>query len=127
MCLAMASIAPRQSFSLLRPQAMTGVMIEEIKLIGSIVRLLTGAYAIWDRLLRGRPLAFIAYDDRNRLLVLRVKNVSEIDILILGIDTKPRHYRVSTGDSVREIADAMGDVPPFSVITPGETKDYQFF
>jgi hypothetical protein len=102
-------------------------MIEEIKLVGSIVGLLTGAYAFWDRLLRGRPLAFIAYDDQKRLLVLRIKNVSQIDVLIIGFDMKPRHYRVSTGSSVREIADAIVDAPSLSVITPGETKDFQFF
>jgi hypothetical protein len=69
-----------------RPVWQTGEMIAEIKLVGSIAGLLLGALTAWDRVVLGRPVAFITTkgSPHNFLNFLRVKNVSPIDILIFN-------------------------------------------
>lgn len=39
----------------------------------------------------------------------------------------PAYFKIATGDSVREIADAIADVPAVALLSPAEQFDFQFF
>jgi hypothetical protein len=48
-------------------------MMEEIKLIGSIVGLLTGVLYFYDRFVKGRPVASLTISREKGLLSLRIR------------------------------------------------------
>jgi len=103
-----------------------GDFIETVKLVGSIVGLLTGAFTAWDWLVRGRPIAFIALSPVSRKRVLRVKNVSQIEILV-RIVPKPKSYKAATSNDARAMANAMADVAAVTILAPEETVDFPIF
>ena len=84
-------------------------MIETVKLVGSIVGLLVGVFTAWDRLVRGRPLASLAMtgSPTNAYRSIRVKNISQIDILITNVVAYPRQFKIAKNESVFGIGKAV--------------------
>lgn len=73
---------------------------ETIKTLGSLVALATGAFLIYDRLLKDRPIAFLRV--RSGRLELHVKNVADGDLLIEAIEVTPDSMRVAFGSDLED-------------------------
>jgi hypothetical protein len=102
---------------------------EIISLAGGIVGLATGAFVLVDRLFRHRPIAFIVLkgNKHNPLRYVRVKNVGAVDAIVIDIKARPAFFEISTGHSVREIANAIVEVPAVSILEPAQERDFPFF
>jgi hypothetical protein len=95
------------------------ITMEDIKLVGSLAGLATAAFTIWDRLLRGRPLADFDVDGRktNARFYLRIKNPSDVTILVRGVHC--RGAEISRDHSLDAIVDSgMGEVASV-ILAPG--------
>jgi hypothetical protein len=81
-------------------------MLETIKTVGSFAGLISAAFLIWDRWVRGRPVVGpkIKLAGVNPFKYIRIENPGPGDVLVLGV----RAY---------QIADQLGDLPP--IVTSG--------
>jgi hypothetical protein len=88
-------------------------LLEIIKLVGSIIVLLTGIFTVWDRWVRGRPLASVtatrwfAGDPQPYLCI---KNPGPSHVLILGVRVRPKTppiYGVAKDHSARAISSSF--------------------
>jgi hypothetical protein len=102
-------------------------MLEAIKLAGAIVAFVTALFTVWDRWVRGRPLAWVTAEKFgvNPLEYIRIKNPGHGDLFILGVRAYPRTiYGVSRDRSSKAIADALSfNVPVNVLLAPGEACD----
>jgi hypothetical protein len=98
--------------------------------IGAAVGFLTGVYTLFDRFMRGRPLAYLSASGpaTNALLHLRVKNMGQQDVLLRRLFSIPQLYQVSKDDSAKAIIEAQIYETPFAaVLQPGEHMDFPVF
>ena len=104
-------------------------MIEQIKLVGSIVGLLVGVFTAWDRLIRGRPLASLTMtgSPSNPYSFIRIKNISPIDILIIDVVAYPRRFKIAKNDSTFGIGKSLVGNALVHLISPNERNDFPFF
>src|SRR5262245_12298875 len=102
-------------------------MLEAIKLIGAIVGLATGAFTVWDRWARGRPLAWVTAKKLgvNPFKYIRIKNPGPADVFILAVRAYPPEvYAVSKDHSSDAIAGAASfNVDVNVVLWQGEERD----
>jgi hypothetical protein len=68
---------------------------------GAFVGLLTGAFTLWDRYARGRPIAFLAFAQDN--VLLRISNPGDYSIFILSVKVTPKIFFLRRGPDVRTI------------------------
>jgi hypothetical protein len=103
-----------------------GDFVEAIKLFGGIAGLATAAFTIWDRLARGRPLAYVTLKGSpgNPYQYVRVKNVDRMDILITAIRPSPSRFRISKGHSLRAIVGAAMGERPAAILAPEQEHDF---
>jgi hypothetical protein len=66
-------------------------MLETTTLVGAIVGLVTGAFIIWYRWVRGRPLAQVAIKTlgANPCTYICIRNPGHDDVLVLGVRAYP--------------------------------------
>jgi hypothetical protein len=87
-------------------------MLEAIKLVGGIAGLLTTAFVIWDRWVRGRPLAWMDATKRftgNPEEYIRIKNPGYGNVFIRKVRVEPLNiYGVAKDPSVRAITSPFG-------------------
>jgi hypothetical protein len=102
-------------------------MIATFTIVGSVVAFATAAFTLWDRLARGRPIAFFGTEGptSDPRSYIQVKNASEIDIMILGFRCRPTRFMVAKGSSVREIAGALIGTPGTAVLEPKDQWHFQ--
>jgi hypothetical protein len=96
--------------------------METIKLVGSIVGLLTGLFVFFDRILRGRPIAYFTVrgEGESKEAVVCVRNASQHDILVFAVEASPSvYFFVMKNDTRDVIKGAMGKLPQF--ILPRES------
>jgi hypothetical protein len=100
-------------------------MIEEIKLIGGIAGLATAAFTIWDRLVRGRPLAYIVVNGEygTPFHYLRVRNIGDVGIIVTGVRARPAGS-VAKDHSIRAIVSGVVGDAPAAIIDPGADHDF---
>ena len=98
-------------------------MVEDIKLLGSIVGLMTGVFVLFDRWIRGRPLAWIGRSRVRGHLSLYVRNIAPIDILITRISVSDS-FKIAKDDTIRGIASAMSSEDFTEVIAPEEVREF---
>jgi hypothetical protein len=103
-------------------------MLEAIKLVGGIAGLLTAAFVIWDRLVRGRPRAEVTVETfAGTREYLSIKNPGDSNLLILGVSVHPPIYGVgkdrSAGAAVVEAAKRDWSL----LLRAGETHDLPIF
>jgi hypothetical protein len=89
---------------------------------GSLVAFGTGAFTLYDRLLRHRPLLSIGAQlmGANAKPFLRVKNVAPYDIFVESISCKPAVLGITTSTSVRAIATLMTGADTTVLLSPNE-------
>jgi hypothetical protein len=87
--------------------------------VGSVVGLATGAFTLWDRFARARPIASLVFrqEGERRFAVLYISNPGEYAILIRSIRVSPDVYFLSehladTGEMIRE---QVRGVAPFQI------------
>lgn len=102
-------------------------MIESVKLLGAIAGLATAAFIILDRLLQGRPIAYVVASGNptDPRYHLRVENASNVGILITDI-TMPHGVRVWRDDSTRSAIAAEMQDTFLAELDKGEVRDFPF-
>jgi hypothetical protein len=99
-------------------------MLETIRLIGAIVGLATGAFTVWDRWARGRPLAWVTIKKIvNPIEYIRIKNPGPADVFILGVRAHPPIYGIAKDHSAGAIVEATLNIDANVLLWQGETCD----
>jgi hypothetical protein len=101
------------------------VMMEEIKLIGSIVGLLTGVLYFYDRFVKGRPVASLTISREKGLLSLRIRisNASSYDVAIVGVTAHPKVYLLAEQEGAEgNLRASFGEIPSFMLKPSGERE-----
>jgi hypothetical protein len=80
---------------------------ELLKTIGSFVGLLTGAFTLYDRTARGRPIATITYTKVGDGITpsVQITNVSDTTIVVLESSIRPDVYFLATDKNLRLLID----------------------
>jgi hypothetical protein len=96
--------------------------------IGAAVGFLTGAYTLFDRFVKGRPIAYLVATGpaSNAILRLRVKNVGQQDVVLRRLFSIPRFYQIAKNDSTLGIVEAQFGWFT-AVLQPGEQMDFPVF
>ena len=98
-------------------------MLEFIKVTGPIVAWITVAFLIYDRLIRGRPLASLTpYKQSNTRLT--IKNLSDVNIVIREVIFQPAVYVAAKTNSVDHITRAVMGDKVSCIVSPGATVDF---
>jgi len=103
-------------------------MLEAIKLVGAIAGLLSTAFLIWDRCVRGRPRAEVTVETLGGTReYISIKNPGDSNLLILGVSVHPPIYGVgkdrSAGAAVAEAAKRDWSL----LLRAGDTRDLPIF
>jgi hypothetical protein len=93
-------------------------MLEVIKILGSIVGLLTGGFIVYDRFLRFRPVIWLRPMTFRRI-ELHVRNLADEDLLVEEIGVRPPSVTVAVGSEVGDTVRAAAG-QPFSIIIPAK-------
>jgi len=104
-------------------------MLEAITLIGAIVGLATGVFTVWDRWVRGRPLAWLTVTIRTGGTPadpgIRIKNPGPTDLLIQGVRPHPADiYGVAKDHSIKATMTAL-DADVNLLLRPGQEHSWQ--
>jgi hypothetical protein len=84
------------------PSATNGVSwLAILTTFGAFVGLLTGAFTLWDRYARGRPIAYLALGTDD--VLLRISNPGDYSIFILSAKLMPNVYFLSRGQDIGTI------------------------
>jgi hypothetical protein len=96
--------------------------------IGVAVGFLTGAYTLFDRFMKGWPIAYLVVSGRatNAILHLRVTNAGQQDVVLRGLFSTPRLYEIAKDDSVLGITEAQFK-SFMTVLQPGQQMDFPVF
>jgi hypothetical protein len=102
-------------------------MLEAITLIGAIVGLATGVFTFWDRLARGRPLAWLTVTIRTGGTPpdpgIRIKNPGPTDLFIQGVRPRPADiYSVAKDHSIKATMTAL-DADVNLLLRPGQEHE----
>jgi hypothetical protein len=103
-------------------------MLEAIKLVGGIAGLLTTAFVIWDRWVRGRPRAEVTVKTfAGTREYISIKNPGDSNLLILGVSVHPPIYGVgkdrSAGAAIVDAAKRDWNL----LLRASETRDLPIF
>jgi hypothetical protein len=100
-------------------------LLQIFQTVGAAVGLVTGAFVVYDRLLRFRPFVSIYTDldsgGAKAWPYLRVTNNAPFDIFVDDIVIKPRLIGLSQQTTVRAIVDVLTDAKITAVIQSGES------
>jgi hypothetical protein len=87
--------------------------------IGAIVGLITGVYTIWDRVKARRPAIWLGKPiERPNQVVIKVKNLADEDIFLIGSSVWPRVYVVSSSWEFDQMIAAEEGQDPDRLILP---------
>lgn len=101
-------------------------MLGAITVVGAVVGLLTGAFTVWDRWARGRPLAWVTAMKRfsgNPEKYICIKNPGHGDLLILEVRVRPKGpqiYKVAKDHSERAVISSLYDADVKLLLPPGK-------
>jgi hypothetical protein len=100
-------------------------VIEAIKLVGAVVGLLTGVFVVFDRYMRGRPIASLSFPIENNrpAAKFRVKNVGLHDIAVMDITGLPDVYRLADSMETGNIIRATMGRKQFFTLKPDEERE----
>jgi hypothetical protein len=101
-------------------------MIDALIKFGAIVGLATGAFTVWDRLLRWRPIAYIIATNPGSTYI-RIKNIGQVAVIVWHIQAYPSTFKIATDHSVHAIVSGVIDRLPPSVVNPQRERDFLFF
>jgi hypothetical protein len=100
-------------------------VIEAIKLVGSIVGLLTGIAYFYDRMARGRPIASLTIVKQGitKYACIRINNVSDYDIAIVDATVTPAVYFLAEDLEERTLVEGAVGRRPYFMLKPREGKE----
>jgi hypothetical protein len=102
-------------------------MLETIKLVGAIVGLATGAFTVWDRWVRGRPLVGLTATVRTSRMpsdpCIRIANPGPTDLFIQRVRALPRIYGVAKDHSMRAKMAALESADVNVLLRSGQEHD----
>lgn len=103
----------------------TNAMFETFTLVGAIVAFANGAFTVWDRWARGRPLAWVTAKKvaAAPYEYVRIKNPGHSDLFILGARAYPPIYATARGHSMDEIVDGSARMDVNVLLRPGKKHD----
>jgi hypothetical protein len=94
--------------------------LEAFKVIGSIGGVASAIFLVYDRLMHGKPLAYIKSEYTTAHLA--VKNITEETMIIERIQVEPGIVDISSDTSVEATAETLEDDGFFKVLGPGEER-----
>jgi hypothetical protein len=96
--------------------------------LGGFAGLVTFVFAIWDRLVRDRPLAWIVAERIGSQAhpYLRIRNPAQVDILIRNILSTP-DYSVGESETLMGAVRASVGDAVLAVLAAGETRNFPIF
>jgi hypothetical protein len=99
-------------------------MIEAIKLIGSIVGLMTGTFVVYDRWAKSRPVASftVIKQGTRELAAIRIINIGDYDIAIQNATVRPSVYFLTEDMEVRSLLEGAEGQEPYFMLKPREEK-----
>jgi hypothetical protein len=103
-------------------------LIEAIKLFGGLAGLATAAFTIYDRLIRNTPILGLASQADSYLrglapqLFIRVKNVSDYDLLITSWSVSREGFIVSPNLTGQSAIDALSGVEWIASVGPRQER-----
>jgi hypothetical protein len=100
-------------------------MLEAIKTVGSFAGLVSAAFLVWDRLVRGRPLAWVAATKFGAASYeyVRVVNPGPGGVFIRRVDVHPPIYGLAKDHSARAIAGTLVDGDVDVLLEPGQAHN----
>jgi hypothetical protein len=100
-------------------------MIEAIKLVGSIVGLLTGIFTVYDRYVRGRPIASLSFgtEGTRKYARIRIGNGGAHEMVVLSVKCSPDVYRLSSDMETRNVIQAAMGREQFFTLKPSESSE----
>jgi hypothetical protein len=94
--------------------------------LGSTAGLLSGAFLLYDRFAKGRPIASLTVKDDQgirKLACIRVTNIGDYDIAVIDASVSPKIYFLTEDMAVRTlIGGALGRRPSF-MLKPRQEKE----
>ena len=99
-------------------------MLEIVKTVGSIVGLLTGAFILYDRYAKGRPMASltIEMDGTRKKPCIRVSNATQYDFAVIDTGVSPGTYFLTENLEVGRLLRGAAGRRPYFMLKPGESK-----
>jgi hypothetical protein len=103
-------------------------LFEHWKSIGSLVGLATGAFVLYDRFVRGRPVVSLMVSNQplRDARLLAITNPGDTYIVIRHVVVKPKVYGVAKSATARSLARASKGRPFSRQIAPHETVELPF-
>jgi len=104
-------------------------LLESFTFAGAIVAFVNALFTAWDRLVRGRPQAWVDADKfgANPLECFRIKNPGPSDLLILEVRVDPPIYTVTKDRSVRATLHASAKRDWHVLLRAGDTCDLPIY
>jgi hypothetical protein len=84
-------------------------LMEAFKVLGAAGGLISAGFLIYDRLMRGRPEAFLSNGEHPEQLMVTVRNVSTEVIILDEIAVAPNIVGIADGNSARAMAEIIQD------------------
>ena len=83
--------------------------LEAFKVIGAAGGLISAGFLVYDRLVRGRPEAFLSNGEYPGQLMVTVRNVSTESIIVDEIAVAPNIIGIAEGNSAHAVAEIIQD------------------
>jgi hypothetical protein len=117
---------PSPSGTLLRWSNWIAAMGELLTWLGSMAGLLSGAFLLYDRFAKGRPIASLTVKDDQGprdLVCIRVTNIGDYDIAVIDASVSPKIYFLTEDMEARTLIEgALGHRPSF-MLKPRQEKE----
>ncbi len=81
-------------------------IVEGFKIVGSVAGLISGAFLLYDRFVRGRPIAYLAKADAHGVDVA-LKNAADETLIVDEIRVAPNVLGLAGGHEIRDIVPAI--------------------
>jgi hypothetical protein len=102
------------------------LMLQAFTVVGAFVGLLTGIFTLWDRLSRGRPLAWLDFALRDTHSPdffelspkLNIANLNEFSVFIISVDIRPNVYFLPADFEIKTLIKSQLEHPGYICIPP---------
>ncbi len=101
--------------------------LASLQFVGAIVGLLTGVFVVWERIARGRPLAYIHSSERagGHFVYLHVENRAETPLLVSIFDgSREKFFSIATDHSAEALMAYLLPGVTTIVLAPKVASDF---
>jgi hypothetical protein len=101
-------------------------MYQTLQMIGSFCGLFAVGFSVFDRLIKGRPLASVSFQRSGQELSprIRITNISPYDVAVLGVKVTPAVYICALSDDPKDLLRAQWGQPIEFILVPGAVKEF---